>query len=124
MRVAIISSVVALLGLIFSFMIYGKRAGTDPLAAKLGSFYTVLKNKFYFDIVYGWYVDTIQQTIALLLSRFEKEFIVRWCIGGLTNLARSSGETFRYLQNGLVRSYALIFILGATILFLILVKTL
>ncbi len=124
MRVALISSVVAVLGLAFSYMIYGKRTQIDPLSTKLGSFYAVLKNKFYFDIVYGWYVDNIQQNVALFLSRFEKEFIVRLCVGGLTNLARSGGKTFRYLQNGLVQFYALIFILGAVFLFLILVKTL
>ena len=116
MRVAVISSVVALLGLGFSYMIYGKRTASDPLAAKLGAFYTVLKNKFYFDIVYGWYVDNIQQNVALFLARFEKEIIVRLCVGGLTNLARSGGKTFRYLQNGLVQFYALIFILGSHVL--------
>jgi len=124
MRVAIISSVVAVLGLAFSYVIYGKRTASDPLVTKLGGFYTVLQNKFYFDIVYEWYVNNIQQTIAVVLSRFEKEIIVRLCIGGLTNLARSGGKTFRYLQNGLVQRYALVFIFGAMILFLILVRTL
>jgi len=123
MRVALISSVVAVLGLGFSYMIYGKRTADDPLVAKLGSFYTVLQNKFYFDIVYGWYVDNIQQNIALFLSKFEKEILVRLCVGGLTNLARSGGKTFRYLQNGLVQFYALIFVLGVLLLFLIMVKT-
>lgn len=123
-QVALISSIVAVLGLGFSYMIYGKRTQIDPLATKLGSFYAVLKNKFYFDIVYGWYVDNIQQNVALFLSKFEKEIIVRLCVGGLTNLTRSGGRTFRYLQNGLVQFYALIFILGAVFLFLILVKTL
>jgi NADH-quinone oxidoreductase subunit L len=65
MRVAIISSIVALLGLGFAYMIYGKRTQTDPLVKKLGSFYPVLQNKFYFDIVYTWYVDHIQQNVAL-----------------------------------------------------------
>ena len=123
MRVALISSAVAVLGLGLAYKIYGRRASTDPLVSKLGSFYAVLQNKFYFDIVYGWYVDHVQQNIALFLSRFEKEFLLRLCVGGITNLARSGGKTFRYLQNGLVQFYALIFILGAVLLFLILVKT-
>ena len=123
-QVAVISSVVAAMGLGFAYIIYGRRTSTDPLAAKLGGFYAVLQNKFYFDIVYGWYVDNIQQNIALYLARFEKEFIVRLCVGGITNLARSGGKTFRYLQNGLVQFYALVFILGAALLFLILVKSL
>ena len=36
MKVAVISSVVAVLGLAFSYMIYGKRPASDPLATKLG----------------------------------------------------------------------------------------
>ncbi len=120
MRVALISSVVAIAGIVFSYMIYGKRTAVDPLTTKLGSFYTVLRNKFYFDIVYGWYVDNIQQNAALFLSWFEKEFIVRLCVGGLTNMARSGGKTLRYLQNGLVQSYALVFVLGAVLIFLFL----
>jgi NADH-quinone oxidoreductase subunit L len=124
LRVAVISSIVAVLGLGFAYMIYGQRTSSDPLASKLGGFYAVLQNKFYFDIVYGWYVDNVQQKIALFLSWFEKEFIVRLFVGGVTNLARSGGKTFRYLQNGLVQFYALIFILGAALLFLMVVKTL
>ena len=118
MKIAIISSVVALIGLGFSFMIYGKRTASDPLVEKLGGFYTVLQNKFYFDAVYGWYVDHVQQNVALFLARFEKEIIVRFCVGGLTNLARTGGKTFRYLQTGLVQFYALIFVLGTILLFL------
>ena len=124
MKVALISSAVAFLGLAFSYMVYGKRTASDPLSTKLGGFYAVLKNKFYFDSVYGWYVDHVQQNIALFLERFEKEFIVRFLVSGLTNLARAGGRNFRYLQTGLVQFYALIFILGAVLLFLILAKTL
>jgi NADH-quinone oxidoreductase subunit L len=120
MKVAVISSVVALLGLGLSYMIYGKRTASDPLVTKLGSFYTVLQNKFYFDAVYTWYVDCVQQSFAQCLSAFEKIFILRIFVGGMTNLARNGGKTLRYLQNGLVQFYALIFILGAIILFIFL----
>lgn len=123
MKVAIISSVVALVGLGFSYLLYGKQRANDPLAAKLGSFYSVLQNKYYFDIVYDWYVNNIQQNIAVMLSKFEKALINRVLIGGLTDLARNGGKTFRYLQNGLVQFYALIFILGTVLLFLLLIKT-
>jgi NADH-quinone oxidoreductase subunit L len=117
LRVAVISSVVAVSGLGFSYMIYGKRPQTDPLVTKLGAFYAVLQNKFYFDIVYKWYVERIQQTMAVLLAWIEREFIVRLCVGGITSLARSGGRTLRYLQNGLVQFYALIFVLGVILLF-------
>ena len=120
MTVAIISSVVAVLGLAFAYMIYGKRSATDPLVPRLGGFYTVLKNKFYFDAIYGWYVDVVQQNFALALAKLEKAIIARLFVGGITQMAREGGKTFRYMQNGLVQFYALIFILGAVILFLFL----
>ena len=60
----------AILGLIFSYMVYGKRTASDPLAEKAwGEAYSVLQNKFYFDIIYGWYVDHIQQNIALFFRQ-------------------------------------------------------
>lgn len=122
MRVAIISSVVALAGLILSFAIYGKRPSKDPLETKLGFIYPILKNKYYFDTVYGWYVDRVQQGFAILLSWFEQIFIVRFGVHGLTDTANAAGKVFRKLQTGLVQFYALIFILGAVFLYLIMAK--
>jgi len=123
MQVAVISSVVAVLGLFFAYKIYGRRTAVDPLAAKLGSFYNVLQDKFYFDIVYGWYVDHIQQNFAQLLAQFEKGLIDRALLGGITKLARTSGKILRYLQNGIVQSYALVFVLGVVLLYLFLIHS-
>jgi NADH-quinone oxidoreductase subunit L len=122
MKVAVISSLVAFAGLGLSYWVYGRRPASDPLTAMLGNFYVVLKNKFYFDMVYAWYVDYVQQNTAILLSRFEKEVIVRMWVGGLTNFARTGGKTLRYLQNGLVQFYALVFVLGSVFIFLFLVR--
>ncbi len=119
-KVAIISSVVAVLGLIFAYMIYGKRPDSDPLVSKLGGFYKVLQNKFYFDAAYGWYVDRVQQGMAVLLAKLEDIVIVRGGVNGLTQLAKSSGQILRSLQTGLVQSYALIFIVGAILIFVFL----
>lgn len=124
MKVALISSLVAVLGLGISYMLYGKRSNRDPLETRLGLFYSVLKNKYYFDIVYGWYVDRVQQSFAVLLSWFERIFIVRCGVHGLTGAAKTSGKIFRYLQTGMVQFYALIFVLGTVVLFLILAKNL
>lgn len=121
MDIAIISTVVAVLGIIFSYLIYGQRPSTDPLETKLGFVYPILKNKYYFDHVYGWYVSTIQQGFADLLAGIEKTFIVRLGVHGLTDLAQASGKIFRQLQNGLVQFYALIFVLGTMVLFYVLV---
>jgi len=124
MRVAMISSVLAVVGLGSAFLLYGTRTQTDPLPAKLGPLYGILKNKFYFDSIYAWYVDHIQQNIALFLEGLEKIFIDTVFIDGFTHLAREAGRGLRYLQNGLVQFYALVFILGVVLMCLLMTKIL
>jgi NADH-quinone oxidoreductase subunit L len=121
MTVALISSGAALLGLGVSYIMYSARPAVDPVEKTLGGFYAVLKNKYYFDIVYGWYVDVIQQNFAKILFWFEQVFIVGIGVHGLTGIAKFSGRMFRYLQNGLVQFYALIFVTGVIALFICLV---
>jgi len=124
MQVAIVSSVLAVLGLVVSFFIYSKRPTRDPLEEGLGPIYSVLKNKYYFDAIYGWYIEHIQQKFATLLSLMEQFIIVRLGVHGLTNTANFSGKIFRQLQSGLVQFYAVIFVLGAIAIFLIMVNAL
>ena len=124
LKVALISSFVAVFGLAVAYAIYGKRPDVDPLNTKLGVIGNVLRSKYYFDEIYGWYVDVIQQNFAKLLAWFEKIFITRIGVHGLTDLAQLSGRAFRQLQTGLVQFYALVFVLGAVCIFLLLVKTL
>ncbi len=122
--VAIISTCVVLLGLGVSFLMYSNRPSTDPLEKSLGFFYVILKNKYYFDALYRWYVEVVQQNFARLLSGFEKLVIVRLGVDGLTNSANAAGKTFRYLQTGMVQFYAVVFVLGTVLLYWILTKSL
>ncbi len=122
--VALISSVVAILGLAVSYIIYSKRPALDPLGTKLGIIYPILKNKYYFDTVYGWYVDRVQQGFAMVLFWVEEIFIVRFGVHGLTDIAKASGNVLRRLQTGLVQFYALVFVLGVVYLFFVMVTRL
>lgn len=124
MQVAIISTLVAVIGLAVSYMIYGKRPKQDPLTAKLGALYTVLKNKYYFDEIYAWYVNSVQQSFAKMVACFEDIFIVRFGVHGLTGIAKNSGEALRRLQTGIVQFYALVFVLGTIIIFFFMVNRL
>jgi len=121
-KIALMSSLLAVLGLGASYMLYRKRPAVDPIEKTLNGLYVILKNKYYFDSVYNWYVECVQQKSALLLSQFEKIYIDRLCVGGLKNTAKTSARVFRHLQNGLVGFYALIFVLGAILLFLFLMQ--
>jgi len=120
--VALISSFLAILGLIVSYLIYRKRPTQEPLEASLGFLYPILKNKYYFDVAYRWYVERVQQTVAMIFFWIEKVFIIRLGIHGVTGTAKVSGNVLRYIQVGLVQFYALIFVLGVVYLFFILIK--
>jgi NADH-quinone oxidoreductase subunit L len=122
MTIALISSAAAVLGLAVSYGIYGKRPSVDPLESKFAGFYSVLRNKYYFDAVYGWYVDVVQQSFSKILFWLEQTFIVRLGVLGLVDIARASAQVLRRLQTGLVQFYALVFVLGTVVLFLIMVK--
>src|SRR5262249_25212789 len=101
MQVAVISSVIAVLVLALSYTVYIKRPAVEPLQKMLGPLYTLLKNKYYFDTVYGWYVDSIQQGVAMVLEWLEDLIIVRLGVLGLAGAARAAGNVLRYLQAGL-----------------------
>jgi len=124
MTVALISSAAAILGLAGSFVIYGKRPAKDPFETQLGGLYTVLKNKYYFDALYSWYVNNVQQTIAKLFDQFEKIILTRVAVHGVTDAAKVSGNALRKLQTGLVQFYGLMFVLGVIVLFVLTLRTL
>lgn len=121
MSVAVVSSIMAILGIAISYLIYGKRPDRDPLATKLGIIYPVLKNKYYFDALYGWYVDRAQQGVALIFAWSEEVFIVRFGTHGLTGAAKAAGNVLRQLQTGVVQFYAIVFVLGVVYLFFVMV---
>jgi NADH-quinone oxidoreductase subunit L len=121
MKIALISSAAAVFGLVVSFLVYSNRPKTDPLETKLGVIYPLLKNKYYFDALYGWYVNVVQQSFAKLLERAEDFIIVRSGVHGVTGAAKLSGDVLRRLQTGLVQSYALVFVLGVVFLIFVLV---
>ena len=116
-NVALISSAVAVGGLLLSYFVYGKCPHHDPLEKGLGPLYSLLKNKYFFDVVYRWYVEAIQQRVALIFYLIEKYLIVRLGIHGTTWTAKKAGGVLRYLQTGTVQIYALIFVLGVAYLF-------
>ncbi len=115
--VALVSSAIALGGLLLSYFVYGSRLHHDPLEKGLGPLYSLLKNKYFFDVVYRWYVEKIQQRIAMIFYLIEKYVIVRFGIHSATWTAKRAGGILRYLQTGAVQIYALLFVAGTTYLF-------
>jgi NADH-quinone oxidoreductase subunit L len=94
------SLVVALGGLFAGWWVYGRKplaAGApDPLEAPLGSVYTLLQNKYYFDEFYHWALvrpaQWFSEQVAYLL--IDKK-IIDGFLHSLANFAVWLGGTFR-----------------------------
>ena len=89
-----------------------RNAYKDPLPTRLGFLVRVLKGRFWFDEVYQWLVDNVQENLARLA-----DIIDRWIIAGL--LVRGShGSTelvsrlLRLTQTGNLQTYAFWFAAG------------
>ena len=99
---SIAGPLMGLLGVYLAWSVYGAKKDTAPRP------WAVLEHKFYFDELY----DRIAYGPAALLSRLFTRVIEGPLVIGsgdaLGQGTRALGERLRPLQNGLVRSYALL----------------
>jgi NADH-quinone oxidoreductase subunit L len=142
----IVGSAAGLLGLFLGWWIYGRKplaAGQpDPLEVKMGSLYTVLKNKYYIDEIYNYVfvqpagrfavwmgdvfdrkgIDGVLHGIArgaLRLSQAFRSFDTKVVNGGADGLAasiKSAGHWLRDIQTGRVQNYLLLALVSVVLL--------
>jgi NADH-quinone oxidoreductase subunit L len=129
----ILSTVVAVSGILLAYVIYYRRAiSADAIAAKFKPLYTLLYNKYYFDELYNLILLQPILKIASFLWSFDAKVVDgavngtgwltmigseinhwfdKWIVDGAVNgsgwLVRQFGGILRYLQSGRVQFYAL-----------------
>ncbi len=75
--------------------------------------YSLVKNGYYFNQIYDWYVVNIQQKlIARSCEWIEQHIIIEGLVNGVAYATRGVGRLIRLFQTGRVQTYALIFLLG------------
>ena len=105
-----------LIGLL-SALAYYRPAETDPLQAGVPVVFCGLRfAQEAFDRVYGYYVDKIQQRLALLLGWLEDVFLAGWLIRGGAGVAGFIGMGARALHGGKLQVYVYWFLLGVVLL--------
>jgi NADH-quinone oxidoreductase subunit L len=143
------SMIIALAGLGLGYWIYGRKplaAGEPDPLLRLGGLYQGMKNKWYFDEIYGflfvrplfrvadgawgidrWGIDGVLHGISRLVyrvSEFNRLFDL-YVVNGAVDLAAESfrglGRTFRTIQTGRVQNYLLIVIINVIVLIAILI---
>jgi len=115
--VAIVSTVVAVGGLLLARAVYGKaEPGTDPLPAKLGGLWTLWHRLYYIDDFYLWLVKKVQDGIAWMTWQFERWVVIGTLVNGTAYVVRLGGDRIRRIQTGQISGYVTVFALGAVIL--------
>jgi NADH-quinone oxidoreductase subunit L len=108
-----IGAAISLAGIGIAYWLYILRPGTTAkLIERLGPLHTFLVNKWYFDEL----IDVLVVRPALAVGRFANRVFERYVVDGLVTgteeTVRGAGGVVRVLQNGFVRSYALLLIAG------------
>jgi NADH-quinone oxidoreductase subunit L len=82
------------------------------LIERFGWLHTFLYNKWYFDEL----IDVLVVRPALAIGRFANRTFERFVVDGLVTgtgeTVREAGSVVRAVQNGLVRTYALLLLVG------------
>jgi NADH-quinone oxidoreductase subunit L len=111
----LIATVVAVLGISLAWMVYRKDGAALAWAKRFGPVHTLLRNLYWVDEFY----ELVVLRPFYACSRFFAAFD-RWVVDGLVNAtgvtAEVSGQVIKLFQTGLVRNYALMFLLGVFVI--------
>ena len=116
------SLAVALLGLLVAWSIYGRRrtlakaGGEDPLAHLPLGIYRGIENKWWVDELYRAVIIKPYEALARFLAQPVDQGLIDGIVNGFGMLVAWLANQWRKLQNGYVRSYALMFLLGVVVI--------
>ena len=108
-----IGGMISLAGIGLAYLLYVARPELPAvLRRRLRPLYTLFVNKWYFDEA----IDLLVVRPALAVGRFADRVFERIVVDGLVNgtaeTVRGAGGVVRAVQNGFVRSYALLLLIG------------
>jgi NADH-quinone oxidoreductase subunit L len=111
------SVAVALFGIFIAYVFYLKKpAIPHNLVARFPWLYKLLYNKYYMDEIYdATLVNPMIKGSELVYKNFDLK-VIDGTLNGSAKSMNFFGKLLSYLQTGLIKDYALVFLLGALIL--------
>jgi NADH-quinone oxidoreductase subunit L len=108
-----IGGVISLAGIGIAYWLYVARPETPAaLIRRFGPVHTFLANKWYFDEAIYFLVVRPALAIGRFANSVFERVVVDGLVSGTEGTVRSAGGVVRAVQNGFVRSYALLLIAG------------
>jgi NADH-quinone oxidoreductase subunit L len=112
-----ISVGVAFLGIIIAWVFYIKSPKIpERLVARFPRIHKLLYNKYYVDEIYNAaFVNSTVRGSEIIYDKFDLK-VIDGAVNGTASGAGFLGKVLSYFQSGLIKDYALIFLLGAILL--------
>ncbi len=109
----VIGAAISVVGIAVTWVIWVARPEWPALfRARLRPVYLLCVNKWYFDEAIDFLIVRPALAIGRFANRFFERFVVDGLVTGTEESVRGTGAIVRALQNGLVRSYALLLVFG------------
>jgi len=115
-KIIILGTAAWVIGLAISFFFYGAGAKEDRLAKKAAPIYGFLRSRLWFDEIYGFYVEKVQQRFALFLSFIDVFVIKGILVRGSAGIVGLVGICSRSLHDGNLHTYVYWFLAGVILL--------
>jgi len=105
------SLVVVVFGMLVANTVYSG-AKADPLPARFGRLARSVRNGFWFDEVYQWFIDNVQENLAKLADAIDRWVIAGLLVRGAHGTTELAGRVLRLAQTGNLQTYAFWFAAG------------
>ncbi len=118
--IAVVSVIVASLGILSAFLLYAKRPAEwtseahDPLRAKLGRLYDHLEHKWYVDEIWSWILRNFLYRFSSACAWFDRN-IVDGTVDLVGFLTTRAGLAMQPAQSGRLQNYLLVVVVGLLI---------
>jgi NADH-quinone oxidoreductase subunit L len=110
----VLGTVLGLTGIAIAYRIWVRKPGTSAaIEARFKPAYELLVNKWYFDELIAFLIVRPAAAVGgFAMNTFEQVFVQDTLIGGTTGLVRAGSAAVRAVQNGFLRYYAALLVLG------------
>ena len=109
------SLVVLVFGMLVANTVYSA-AKADPLQARFVWLAKALRGRFWFDEMYQWLIDRVQENLAKLAETIDRRVIAGLMVRGTHGTTELVGRMLRLAQTGNLQTYAFWFAAGMTAL--------
>jgi NADH-quinone oxidoreductase subunit L len=115
--VVIVMWAISAVGVLAAWWVYGvDLARRDVVHRRIGPVYTLVRQKFFVDEIYATVVASPARLLASFCAGVIDRRVIDGAVNGVGTLVSRAAGSWRHVQTGFVRSYAVGVFLGASVL--------